>query len=439
MAGHGATVQVPEKDEKGEVVRSTRRGFFLPYDAECSLDGTSPLEAYERSAIDFSKLSQRLLEQHSDTKTTRHIVMILDACFSGFASQPKARGATLSTGAAGLLCHHPTRQVMTGGTELQQTLELPDPYNHGVFTWSVLQELERGRKGDLLTLTELFAKARVSVLTKAEERGQLRTSQEPILRSLIQSDGDFVFIPLSAADEAIQKSVGEESEAARQRGRVDPVTEEEVAQVREEAKQNKPRNDEDAKKRFERFREAAARGDPKGAEALFYCYQAGLGTEKDPRAARAWGQETCEVSDPDTSQKIFMALRDMRDLKDIELSGRGIWEAFEDPEKRREGTEAFKSLVSMLPSGGPGASLERIKKSVTSGDWEGAYRELVRWKQALKKNPSASLQDVQEKIEDLDKAIERTARVQAIEHIDKLAELVRAIESKTSDTKKKEE
>ena len=445
FAGHGATLSEPPAP--GRVAR--RRGFFLPYDTSASLAG-SPLAAYQDTAIDFGNLTRQILERYPDEERVLHVVMILDACFSGFASAPAPRGRSLSAYAS--ICMYPTRQVLTAGTDLQQSYEHPEK-EHGYFTGALLELLEGGREGNILTVGELFHAARMQVLEELSEEEGMLGRQEPQLRALRVSDGDFAFIPVNAEDGQVAGMLDPERPAAS-RGREEPISEERVEEIREKAKRRKPGDPPDltqeSRATFEDLCEAAAAGDPRAIEALYYCYASGIGTQRDEERARSWGQETCELGGESTAKRVMTdMLAQPKIVKLLEekaakggLLGKSA-EVLADPKKREMAGMIFEGLGrafggSKDPLSAIVASRERIEKLVAKNDWTAALREATRWKLALGKLPTqgqpeevvALVDEIRSAIERLvTDGIQRTERNKALAALDEIENRMRELEA----------
>jgi TPR repeat protein len=428
LAGHGTTTHIETKAPDGKATTS-RRGFFLPYDTRGALDGSSPLAVYEQTALDFGQLTQSLLERHAPERPL-HIVMILDACFSGFAARPQPRGATINV--ARVLYSHPTRQVMTGGTE-QQTTNEHDSLGHGLFTWGLLRELERGQQGEILTAGELFSNSRVNVLKKAHELGLAPGSQEPQWRQLIESDGDFVFVPVTASDEALVAVVAADRAAASRGGAV-RASEADVAAVREQARQDAPVSDREAEERFERLREAAARGDPAAMEALFHCYGKGIGTERDTRRASSWGQEALELETSDMVARIGAGLRLLQSLEGIELSKKGLKEILEDPSTLTSAAEITRVLFA--PKESLAGSLAKARALIQRHQYTAAQKEVRHWVRTVMKTKADSplAKSLRTALDDIDAALldaakgKRAGKEKALDLIEELEQALRTLE-----------
>lgn len=125
FSGHGQTVPIP---------RNGLMGFLLPYDAQIDLsDVTNPAQYYA-SCIAMSEL-----RRISDLIPARHVLFLVDACYSGLAVE-SSRGVPHAAGAEALGAA-PSRHILTAGMRGEQALE-DSSLGHGVFTSVVLSALD---------------------------------------------------------------------------------------------------------------------------------------------------------------------------------------------------------------------------------------------------------------------------------------------------------
>lgn len=122
FSGHGQTVRAFEKET----------GYLLPVDAQVNLDDVKNARDYRRYAI-----SMEQLRNDADQIPARHVLFIVDACYSGYLST-KSLDAPPDV-QAGL--RYPVRQVITAGTEGEQAVEFPQ-IGHGLFTSILLRRLQ---------------------------------------------------------------------------------------------------------------------------------------------------------------------------------------------------------------------------------------------------------------------------------------------------------
>ncbi|NDJ55131.1 MAG: SUMF1/EgtB/PvdO family nonheme iron enzyme [Chloroflexi bacterium] len=114
IAAHGVTLDTAV----GEV------GYIVPADAE---------PAYEDTLLAMDELTHTAAERiHA-----KHVLFLIDACFSGFATmRGDARARQIET-----YLSNPTRQVITAGTRDQAVSDMWGPDGHALFTGFLLQGL----------------------------------------------------------------------------------------------------------------------------------------------------------------------------------------------------------------------------------------------------------------------------------------------------------
>ncbi|MBI2509151.1 MAG: hypothetical protein HYV99_04015 [Betaproteobacteria bacterium] len=155
------------KQHKGE------EGYLLPYDADPS---NLPLSALPMA--EFAQIGQRL--------PPKHILFVLDTCFSGYAAKRDVI-ATDSTVDLSVLTREPVVQLLTAGTGGQKVIE---EGGHGIFTRSFLKGLEGwadpARSG--LTALKLAVYIQERVVVESENR------QTPQYAKL-NGEGEFLFLP----------------------------------------------------------------------------------------------------------------------------------------------------------------------------------------------------------------------------------------------------
>ncbi|MBD3288935.1 SUMF1/EgtB/PvdO family nonheme iron enzyme [candidate division KSB1 bacterium] len=174
-AGHGATRTFRNGTEKG---------FLVPYDGE---------EQDEKNAY-ASYLSMEEMEQFSTNCAAKHILFLVDACYSGFAASTK--GATVmpveSDATLSLKSRQPGRQIITAGKKGEKVLESPD-WGHSAFTCKLLNGIKSpffaadANNDGVISATELgyYLKREVSNLTNEV--------QTPVFANF-EGNGEFIFI-----------------------------------------------------------------------------------------------------------------------------------------------------------------------------------------------------------------------------------------------------
>ncbi len=166
FAGHGSTRKLPSGRDVG---------YIIPVDA--SVDNL-PADA----------ISMPQLQEASESITAKHVLFMVDACYSGLGL---TRGGSSGTQSKNFLkdnARRQGRQMLTAGGADQQVAD-DGPGGHSVFTWTVLQAL--GGKADMngdgvITGTELASYVAPAVSSIAR--------QTPAFGSLPGSEGgEFVF------------------------------------------------------------------------------------------------------------------------------------------------------------------------------------------------------------------------------------------------------
>jgi len=231
-AGHGAAGKLPTGEEVG---------FIIPTDAKAELDGQRleiiggelVVDEYETFAEKTNFISVDDIRAVSDTVSAKHILYILDGCYSGFldpaaysrlspsrrigkdlkVAQPADTSRSLiieepgqkdsqapsakatSIDSLKLITSRDTVQILTAGSSGEEVYEKS---GHGVFTYYLLRgldgeteksEIPNSPAGDcVITVTELgnYLKAKVPEASNS--------SQNPLFNR-ISGEGEFIFIP----------------------------------------------------------------------------------------------------------------------------------------------------------------------------------------------------------------------------------------------------
>lgn len=178
FSGHGQTVPLPRG--AGEM------GFLVPYDAKIGSLNQEPNPAeYMQYCIAMNELNEA-----AKTIPAKHIIFIIDACYSGlvlgsYRGFPSSIPGYLSKVAKAI-----TQQMITAGGKGEVSEERTD-LGHGVFTYKLLKgledELADGNNDGVITGTELS-----TYLTEAV-RQMTDGKQNP--RFGRYEEGEFLFIP----------------------------------------------------------------------------------------------------------------------------------------------------------------------------------------------------------------------------------------------------
>ena len=212
FAGHGVTRKLPS---------GKSQGYIVPVDAAA--------QSFQSTAISMTNL-----QDASDAIPAKHVLFVMDACYSGLAL---TRGGAAGAGATAdrrqylmEITRRQAREVLTAGGGDEQVAD-NGPNGHSIFTWTLLQGLEG--KADLdgdgaITATELAAYVAPGVSSLSR--------QTPAFGHLAGSEGgDLVFV-LKPEDEFL-------SEESRQLDAEAIVLNADLEKVRREIEAKKARND----------------------------------------------------------------------------------------------------------------------------------------------------------------------------------------------------
>jgi formylglycine-generating enzyme required for sulfatase activity len=164
FAGHGMYAKT--KSHSGEVIE---RGYLLPVDARSD-------------RIDSTGISMHTFSSILNTLPAKHVLLAIDACYSGFAFKRSAS----TEGFVDKLTSKRSRYVITAGGRNEQAIEAA---GHGLFTERLLEGLDGLADLDIdgyVTSSELGAYLRSSVSKLSNNK------QTPIFGS-IEGEGEFVF------------------------------------------------------------------------------------------------------------------------------------------------------------------------------------------------------------------------------------------------------
>jgi len=121
FSGHGVTVKV----NKGQ------QGYLLPTDAKVNLKNIENPAPFRRSALRMDAL-----KDDADAIPARHVLFLVDACYSGYmSSKAVSRPPEIANALS-----YTARQVITAGTEGEQAVE-HHAWSHGAFTYKLLEKL----------------------------------------------------------------------------------------------------------------------------------------------------------------------------------------------------------------------------------------------------------------------------------------------------------
>jgi hypothetical protein len=176
FSGHGHGVE----NQDGTMV-----GFLIPQDAEIDPPNLNNFAKLSKSCIDMQGLAQ--LERESPAK---HILVFLDACFSGIAAESKQGYSELLTqGDARKLYNQYfyAREIITASRENEEARErFKESGAHGFFTQALLEYM--GTQNQPFLAQDLFN----SVKSRVQ---QLNADQHPRMARFSDGPGDMIFAP----------------------------------------------------------------------------------------------------------------------------------------------------------------------------------------------------------------------------------------------------
>lgn len=191
FSGHGQTVPTA----------SGEQGYLLPVDARVNLDDVHNAAPFRRYAIRMDDL-----RSDADAIPARHILFLVDACYSGYLSS-KALDETPPELVTAL--RYPARQVITAGTKGERAVE-HHAWGHGAFTYKLLERLRI--ETEPVSATSLGAWLKRAVPREVAARAP-QYSLTPQAKYL-SGDGDFYFIRSGYAIDAAKLQRAREPVAA---------------------------------------------------------------------------------------------------------------------------------------------------------------------------------------------------------------------------------
>jgi len=170
FSGHGVTVDTA----------SGEQGYLLPVDAKVSIKDVKNPAPFRRHAIRMDDL-----RVDSDAILARHVLFLIDACYSGyFSTKAVIQKAEISNA-----LKYNARQVITAGTKNEEALE-DNTWKHGIFTYKLLEYLRN--ENEPIAATALGAWLKKTVPREVSNRLP-NYSLTPQVKYL-SGDGDFYFI-----------------------------------------------------------------------------------------------------------------------------------------------------------------------------------------------------------------------------------------------------
>lgn len=285
FAGHGQIVDLPSFG---------RAGYLIPHGAPLDPRDASDVARWRDHAIDVGWLAERAREMKA-----QHVVLVADACFSGFMT---SRGDLADRVDLRALLGNRSRAVLAASSDRQRAGESASK-GHGYFTAALLEQLERySSLGEAASLTDLFVEARKLVVAATASLGD--GVMTPQMSS--EGEGEFVFLPRSIPPEVIAETVPTGADMDVARGAFASVVERSIRRsarrttlddvvLAYQAPDYRFARDpielgDQWRARLQRFEENAALSDPHAMAGAHFCASRGLGMEKDSGAAFRWAR-----------------------------------------------------------------------------------------------------------------------------------------------------
>ena len=203
FAGHGQTFRTLEGKEMG---------YMIPVDGR-----------KEEAKLYTTALPMSEVKNLCNLIPAKHILFLVDACYSGLAAAADYRG-TLTSETRGFLhkvTRAKTRHVITAGSAGEQVQEREE-WGHSAFTYELLNALERDQADydydGIVTADELaeYLTSRVSRITN--------NAQLPQSKRLSVDEGKFVFVQVQHGTEKISDIKIEETERNNEKKKEDIVS-----------------------------------------------------------------------------------------------------------------------------------------------------------------------------------------------------------------------
>jgi len=170
-AGHGYTLSLPTGGEMG---------FIIPLDSR----GNNAASLYS------SALAMSEFKNLSDLVAAKHVLFLIDACFSGLATGRYYAIPNTESDYIKKVSRLPVRQIITAGGKGEQVVESSE-WGHSAFTFKLIEALEKGvadKDADGFTTGRELANYLRPVVTNVTKG--LQTPQE----GRFSGEGEFIFI-----------------------------------------------------------------------------------------------------------------------------------------------------------------------------------------------------------------------------------------------------
>ncbi len=177
FAGHGETENIGGGHPMG---------YMMPFDSEPDL-------------LAGTAISMGLIRELSEAIPAKQVLFLIDICYGGIAGRRLRSLTPMTEEYLQIITREPSRQLITAGGPGQKALEGPE-WNHSVFTYYLLEGLEKGyadlNSDGIIPASELFAYVDEHVNSASKMRNH---AQRPEMWTLTAANGEFVFIPEQAS------------------------------------------------------------------------------------------------------------------------------------------------------------------------------------------------------------------------------------------------
>ncbi len=345
FAGHGQVVNLGD---------GKRAGYLIPHDADLKLEDGSDPARWQAQGIDMQGLLDR-----ANALAARHVVVVADACCSGFMGR---RGGLAARWDLQELATQPSRTVLAATTQSQAAVG-DGRRQHGVFTQALLQALD---SPEAASATDVFVRVREQVVRESNR------SMTPQLNHFGPGSGEFIFLPDALDDAEVRRVVDEMARANRlppdaaalrsvasgwlKRANLE-VSEAEVVAAFEGTEYrygvDAPARAAAWEARYRKYDQAAALGQPLGMAALYYCVSQGLGVAKSADDAGRLARSAYQTGTPAGKH----------------VMGRAFWRGEGVPVNRPAGDALIREAAAQ---GFPISLLQTGMERSRAGDYAGA-------------------------------------------------------------------
>ncbi len=288
FSGHGQVIE-----SKGFV----ETGYLIPADARLDVNDGSDASQWAEQAVDMQRLTTQM-----EKAAVQHTVFVADACCGGYMTTP----GNLDRWDPKSVTSGKSRTIVVASDRRQPTRENLKA-THGSFTAALINEL---RKKDAASVFDIYDP--LSRATSENVNGTVR----PQFAQFGDGSGMFIFVPQSVPKAEIEVDLNSESvaEFASRNDGVAGVMNRAAARFKQRTTYpeflaalaatdyrhavNAEEQREERVRKFACFRRNAMMGDVWAIASLCWCYEKGLGVEKDPSQACYWARQANRARRP---------------------------------------------------------------------------------------------------------------------------------------------